>query len=105
MRFEVKLLRSKNLLKASRRLYSTCKKSAKDSKDNKKFEDLRVCKDDSKRFMKECLIAAKASEKNADAHAQLLITADLRGHYSHGNFSMNFYHLRYNIGKYIRLYI
>ncbi|XP_026479996.1 uncharacterized protein LOC113386430 [Ctenocephalides felis] len=82
-----RLLRNKNILKASRRLYSTCKKSDnKKSKDGCKVnhEDLRCCKDDSKRFIKECLIKAKACDKNADQQAALLIAADLRGHYSHG---------------------
>lgn len=37
-----------------------------------------------KRFMVDCFLASRTSEKNAELMADLLTTADYRGHFSHG---------------------
>lgn len=37
-----------------------------------------------KRFMIDCFLTSKTSQKNAELMADLLATADYRGHYSHG---------------------
>lgn len=40
--------------------------------------------DEARRFIRECMTAAGASENNAALMANLLAEADDRGHYSHG---------------------
>ncbi|KAG0729913.1 malate dehydrogenase [Chionoecetes opilio] len=37
-----------------------------------------------RRFISDCLVACGASKENAAAHAEVVVAADVRGHYSHG---------------------
>lgn len=43
-----------------------------------------VCIDEVRRFMEESLVAAGAPLEEAKAHADLLLHADIVGHFSHG---------------------
>lgn len=43
-----------------------------------------IAVDEAKRFVVDCLVAAKACESHAKQMADLLIEADVRGHFSHG---------------------
>ncbi|KAF2357372.1 Malate/L-lactate dehydrogenase-like [Trinorchestia longiramus] len=44
----------------------------------------KVPPSDALRFMKECMVAAGVEETKAAQHAEVLLAADLKGHFSHG---------------------
>lgn len=44
----------------------------------------KICIDEARRFMVDCLVATGANRKVAKEQAQLLIEADIYGHPSHG---------------------
>lgn len=47
--------------------------------------------DDVKRFMIDCFLAVKTPQKHAELMADLLVSADYRGHFSHGMNRIEFY--------------
>lgn len=46
---------------------------------------------EAKRFMVDCFVALKTPKKHAELMADLLVSADYRGHFSHGMNRLEFY--------------
>lgn len=56
-----------------------------------------VSVEESKRFIKDCMLTVGTSSEAASALADLLVEADYRGHFSHGMNRLGLYFSHYNL--------